>query len=148
MVYLRQLLKLLALHNAFKRNSVSDERYSLSFHYNTLKSDSTVAVPGKTEASPPQNCLSRENLIPDGLQASSKPVMGPGLAMRILALLLCLLHENSRQKHQKPLQNGGKKCCLQSFHSFQMSFNVEAKRPANMAKYGKTCSNSIFVEAW
>jgi hypothetical protein len=57
-----------------------DERYSSNFYFSTLKFESTVAVPGKLEASPPQNCLKRVNLIPTCLHASSIPFVGPDLS--------------------------------------------------------------------
>jgi hypothetical protein len=68
-------------------------------------------------------------------------------AMRTLALLLCSLLRTSRQKHKKTLQNVVTKGGIQTFHSVDISVNMEAKRPSDTAKYGNTYSNSIFVEA-
>jgi hypothetical protein len=70
-----QALELLALQMHSKRNSVSETRNSSFYHLITLKSDSTVGVPGKTVAMPPQNCLNLEKRTPKGRHPSAKLTM-------------------------------------------------------------------------
>jgi hypothetical protein len=60
-----------------RESSVRVERNSSCSHFSALMSDSTVAVPGKTVESPPQNCRSLAHLVPRGCHASANPIIVP-----------------------------------------------------------------------
>jgi hypothetical protein len=99
-----------------RENSVIDERFWSNSHFKTQKSDSTLAVPRTTEENPPQNCLSKGNLNPTGLQATSMPVallklICPRRAFEGLNVVVCISHfsrEGAAKMKAKAAINAGR----------------------------------------